>query len=230
MKTAYRRLLDQQPLGADCATAVMREIMQGRATPAQIGAFLLGYQIRGARHDEVAAFVRVMRDAALTIEAPEGAIDLCGTGGDGLNTFNISTTAAFIAAAGGAVVAKHGNRAASSRSGSADLLEALSLPIVAEPDEAVRAMAEHGIAFLFAPRYHPAVKHAMGPRKELGVRTIFNLLGPLANPAGWASSTPGWPIWSRGLSGNWDRCMCWSCTVMTAWMRSPSPVRRRSAS
>ncbi len=184
IKAAYPHLLENRPLGAQLATEVMRSIMCGEATPAQIGAFLLGYQMRQAQPDEVAAFVRVMREAGETVDAPEGAIDLCGTGGDGLSTFNISTTAAFVAAAGGALVAKHGNRAASSRSGSVDLLEALGLPVDQEPSEALEALGRDGIAFLFAPRYHPAVKHAMGPRRELGVRTIFNLLGPLANPAG----------------------------------------------
>ena len=139
IKAAYPHLLENRPLGAQLATEVMRSIMCGEATPAQIGAFLLGYQMRQAQPDEVAAFVRVMREAGETVDAPEGAIDLCGTGGDGLSTFNISTTAAFVAAAGGALVAKHGNRAASSRSGSVDLLEALGLPVDQEPSEALRA-------------------------------------------------------------------------------------------
>ncbi len=167
------------------AIAVMTEIMEGKATPAQIAAFIVGLRMKGETVEEITGCARVMRDKATFIRTPAGStpVDTAGTGGDGAQTFNISTTAAFVAAGAGVVVAKHGNRAASSRSGSADLLEALGINITLEPAGVEAAIREVGIGFFFAPALHGAMRHAVGPRREIGVRTIFNILGPLTNPA-----------------------------------------------
>lgn len=164
---------------------VMTEIMEGQATPAQIAAFLVGLRMKGETVEEITGCARVMRDKATFIRTPAGStpVDTVGTGGDGAHTFNISTTAAFVAAGAGVMIAKHGNRAASSRSGSADLLEALGVNIALEPAGVEAAIREVGIGFLFAPALHSAMRHAIGPRREIGVRTIFNILGPLTNPA-----------------------------------------------
>jgi anthranilate phosphoribosyltransferase len=167
------------------AMAVMTEIMEGNATPAQIAAFIVGLRMKGETVEEITGCARVMRDKATLIRTPVGStpIDTAGTGGDGAHTFNISTTAAFIAAGAGVVVAKHGNRAASSRAGSADLLEALGVNITLAPAGVEASIQQVGIGFLFAPALHGAMRHAVGPRREIGVRTIFNILGPLTNPA-----------------------------------------------
>ncbi|NLY91744.1 MAG: anthranilate phosphoribosyltransferase [Firmicutes bacterium] len=159
-------------------------IMEGRASPAQIGSFLTALRLKGETVEEITGAARVMREKAVKIDfkAPT-VIDTCGTGGDGAQTFNISTTVAFIVAAAGIPVAKHGNRAISSRCGSADVLEALGINVDLPPEKVVVCLKEAGIGFLFAPRFHQAMKHAAGPRKELGFRTVFNLLGPLTNPA-----------------------------------------------
>jgi anthranilate phosphoribosyltransferase len=167
------------------ARAVMDEILAGKATPAQLGAFLVGLRVRGETVDEVAGFVESLRAAAVPVRPKsQGLVDLCGTGGDGLGTINISTAASLVAAAAGAPVAKHGNRSASSLCGSADVLEALGVPIELEPTQIERSIDELGFGFLFAPRHHPAMRHVAGVRRELKLRTVFNLLGPLANPAG----------------------------------------------
>ena len=167
------------------AMEVMTEIMEGEATPAQIAAFLIGLRVKGESVPEITGCARVMRDKATLIRTPVGSIpvDTAGTGGDAAGTFNISTTAAFVAAGAGVVMAKHGNRAASSRCGSADVLEALGVDVSLEPAGVEAAIAEVGIGFLFAPALHGAMRHAIGPRREIGVRTIFNILGPLTNPA-----------------------------------------------
>ena len=167
------------------AMEVMTEIMEGEATPAQIAAFLVGLRVKGESVAEITGCARVMRDKATHIRTPVGSIpvDTAGTGGDAAGTFNISTTAAFVAAGAGVVMAKHGNRAASSRCGSADVLEALGVDVSLEPAGVEAAIAEVGIGFLFAPALHGAMRHAIGPRREIGVRTIFNILGPLTNPA-----------------------------------------------
>lgn len=167
------------------AMAVMTEIMEGNATPAQIAAFIVGLRMKGETVEEITGCARVMRDKATCIRTPEGCtpIDTCGTGGDGAHTFNISTTVALVAAGAGMTVAKHGNRAASSRSGSADLLEAFGVDIALPPEGVEACIREVGIGFLFAPALHGAMRHAVGPRREIGVRTIFNILGPLTNPA-----------------------------------------------
>lgn len=164
--------------------AVMTHVMAGAATAAQLGALLAALHVRGESADEIAGFASAMRAHAVRVAAPEGAIDVVGTGGDRSHSINISTLAALVAAGAGARVAKHGNRAASSACGSADVLEALGVRIDLGPDAVATCVAEAGIGFMFAPRYHPAMRHAAPVRRELGIRTIFNLLGPLASPAG----------------------------------------------
>ncbi|MCX7818269.1 MAG: anthranilate phosphoribosyltransferase [Kiritimatiellae bacterium] len=167
------------------ARTVMREIMAGEATPAQIAAYLTALRIRGETAEVIAGSAEAMRECFTAIRAPhDRVVDTCGTGGDGAKTFNISTAAAFVAAGAGATVAKHGNRSVSSACGSADVLAALGVNLDLSPDRVERCLAETGIAFLFAPLLHPAMKHAIGPRREIGIRTVFNILGPLSNPAG----------------------------------------------
>jgi anthranilate phosphoribosyltransferase len=162
----------------------MNEIMEGKATEAQIGAFLTALRVKGETVDEITAAARIMREKASHIKAPEGTLDTCGTGGDMSHTFNISTTVALVVSACEVPVAKHGNRSVSSRSGSADVLEALGINIQLEPAGVEKCLAETGFGFLFAPLFHPAMKYAIGPRREMGIRTIFNVLGPITNPAG----------------------------------------------
>ena len=165
--------------------SVMKEIMEGEATPAQIAAFMTALRIKGETVEEVTGAARIMRQKATRIDARSSVVvDTCGTGGDGRSTFNISTTAAFVVAAAGLTVAKHGNRAVSSGCGSADVLEALGVKIDAAPEIVEECLQQIGIGFLFAPRLHGAMKYAIGPRREIGIRTIFNMLGPLTNPAG----------------------------------------------
>ena len=167
------------------ARDVMRQIMSGEATPAQISAYITALRIRGETPDVIAGSVEAMREHFTPVPAPEGVvIDTCGTGGDGAHTFNISTASAFVAAGAGAMVAKHGNRGVSSSCGSADVLSALGVKLDATPSVMARCLKEIGIAFLFAPSLHPAMKHAIEPRREIGIRTVFNILGPLSNPAG----------------------------------------------
>lgn len=185
MRSAIAALAEGK-LDGELAAAAMAEIMEGRCSPAQIGAFLMGLRVKGETPEEIAAMARVMRECAVRI-APkvEGPLlDLCGTGGAPVKTFNVSTIAAFVVAGCGVAVAKHGNRSNTGKCGSADLLEALGVDLEADPEVAEKAIEEIGIGFLFAPRFHPAMRHAAGPRRELGIRTAFNLLGPLTNPAG----------------------------------------------
>jgi anthranilate phosphoribosyltransferase len=186
IQQALIRLLDHESLPMDEAQAVMDEIMEGRATPAQIGAFLIALRLKGETEDEVAGFAAAMRARAVHVPVRDGGVlvDTCGTGGDGRHTFNISTTAAFVAAGAGVRIAKHGNRAISGACGSADVLEALGVNIQLGPQDVARCLDEAGVGFMFAPLYHPAMRHAGPVRRELGVRTVFNLLGPLTNPAG----------------------------------------------
>jgi anthranilate phosphoribosyltransferase len=185
IKDTLARLTAGQSLTSDEAAGATGEIMDGAATPAQIGAFLTALRMKGETVDEIAGCARAMRQRAVRIDAGPGTIlDTCGTGGDGLGTFNISTVTAIVAAACGARVAKHGNRAASSKCGSSDLLEALGVKLENPKEKLEKILREVGIAYLHAPNFHPAMKHAGPVRKELGFRTIFNLLGPLCNPAG----------------------------------------------
>ncbi len=173
-------------LGFARAHDAMAEIMDGAATAAQVGAFLLGMTMKGERPDEIAGMAVAMRERCAAVHPkPNGrVVDLCGTGGAPLTTFNVSTLAMFLVAGAGVTVAKHGNRAITSRCGSADLLESLGVRVDLEPAAVERILQDHGLCFMFAPRFHPAMRNAMGPRKELGVRTVFNILGPLTNPAG----------------------------------------------
>jgi len=181
---ALALIAEGKHLDLDTMVGAMTEIMGGDATTAQIGAFLMGLRLKGETVTEITGAATVMRDKAVKITAPGPCIDTCGTGGDHSMTFNISTASALVAAGAGIVVAKHGNRAASSASGSADVLEALGVNIEASPKKVEQCLAEVGIGFLFAPALHGAMRYAIGPRREMGIRTIFNILGPLTNPAG----------------------------------------------
>lgn len=185
IKEAILKVSQRENLSFEEAQAAMQDIMGGEATPAQIGAYLMGLRFKGETIEEIAGSASAMRQAAN--HAPVSAvnvIDTCGTGGDGAHTFNISTTVAFVVAGAGLPVAKHGNRSVSSKSGSADVLRELGVNLEITPEQAAKCVDEVGIGFLFAPIFHPAMKHAIGPRREMGVRTIFNILGPLTNPAG----------------------------------------------
>ncbi len=185
IQEAIAKLLERRDLSREEMAQVMTEIADGGATPAQVGAFLASLRVKGETVDEIAGAAQVMRARVDRVHVDkEVFVDTCGTGGDGKHTFNISTAAAFVVAGAGVCVAKHGNRAVSSRAGSADVLVALGVDVEAPKDVVERAIAEIGIGFLFAPRLHPAFKAVAGIRRELGVRTVFNLLGPLANPAG----------------------------------------------
>ena len=183
-KGLIAQVADGAALGRDQAEEAFEIIMSGEATPSQMGAFLMALRVRGETIDEITGAATVMRAKALSVQAPEGAIDTCGTGGDASGTYNISTGAALVAAAAGVPVAKHGNRALSSRSGSADVLAALGVNIEAEMPHVEKALSQANIGFLMAPRHHSAMRHVGPTRVELGTRTIFNLLGPLSNPAG----------------------------------------------
>lgn len=183
MKTFLAMVATGRPLNESEARDAFDIIMSGNATPAQIGALLMGMRVRGETVEEITGAVRVMREKALPVTAPPEAIDIVGTGGDASGTFNISTAAALVAAAAGVTVAKHGNRALSSKCGSADVLAALGVNIDADLSRVEQAIREAGIGFLMAPRHHAAMRHVAGPRVEIGTRTVFNLLGPLSNPA-----------------------------------------------
>ncbi len=184
VRAALAAVVDGRTLSLDEARAAMGSVMDGEATSAQLAALLVALRMRGETTDELAGFAGAMRDRVVRVEAPAGTIDLVGTGGDGSGTFNISTTAALVVAAAGVPVAKHGNRAITSRSGSADVLDALGVRIDHDEASAGVALQREGFAFLFAPNFHPAMRHAGPTRREIGVRTSFNLLGPLTNPAG----------------------------------------------
>jgi anthranilate phosphoribosyltransferase len=185
MQAAIRTVTEGRDLAAADMEAVMRLIMTGQATPAQVGGFLVGLRMKGETVDEIASAARVMRELATHVEvAGPHLVDTCGTGGDGASTFNISTASAIVTAAAGGKVAKHGNRSVSSSSGSADVLEAAGVRLDLDPGQVAACIEQVGVGFLFAPMHHSAMKHAIGPRKEMGVRTVFNLLGPLTNPAG----------------------------------------------
>jgi anthranilate phosphoribosyltransferase len=184
IKEALSKIVSGNNLTSTEAREVMREIMHGQATSAQIGAFLTALRMKGETADEIAGCALAMRESAIAVKPKRNQlVDTCGTGGDGSGTFNISTTVAFVASGAGLAVAKHGNRSVSSRCGSADLLQALGVNLELSPEQIAQCIDEVGIGFLFAPKLHPAMKHALAPRKEIGLRTIFNILGPLSNPA-----------------------------------------------
>jgi anthranilate phosphoribosyltransferase len=186
MQQAISKVLARQDLTADEMTSVMRSIMTGGATPAQIGGFLIGLRMKEETVTEIAAAASVMRElaAGVSIAGLANTVDIVGTGGDASGTFNVSTASMFVAAAAGCHVAKHGNRSISSKSGSADALEAAGIRLDLTPQQVEQCVREVGVGFMFAPGHHSAMKHAIGPRREMGVRTIFNVLGPLTNPAG----------------------------------------------
>lgn len=185
IQSAIRAVTEHRDLSGEEMTSVMRAIMSGETTESQIGGFLIGLRMKGETVEEIAAAATVMRELATPVRVDaEHLVDTCGTGGDGSSTFNISTASALVAAGAGARVAKHGNRSASSSSGSADVLEAAGVNLDLTPQQIAQCIEEVGVGFMFAPRHHGAMKHAIGPRKEMAVRTIFNVLGPLTNPAG----------------------------------------------
>jgi len=187
-----RKAAEGRHLTGDEANVAMTTIMSGEASPVQIAAFLVAMRMKGETVEEVTEFARVMRQHVRQVmPSREPLVDTCGTGGDAIKTFNISTAAAFVAAGAGAAVAKHGNRSVTSKCGSADVLEALGCRFEITPEEAAKAIDEVGIGFMFAPAYHPAMKHAMPVRRELALRTVFNMLGPLTNPAGAQSQVLG---------------------------------------
>lgn len=186
MKEFISKVVEGRDLSEEEAEQAMRLIMSGEATPAQIGSFLTALRMKGETIEEIASFARVMRQFAARINPRvEGRlVDTCGTGGDRVKTFNISTIAAFVVAGAGVAIAKHGNRSVTSKAGSADLLEALGVNLNLTPEQVEKIIESIGIGFMFAPAFHGAMKHAIGPRKEIGIRTVFNVLGPLTNPAG----------------------------------------------
>ena len=184
IRESINTVVSGQSLTMEEASSVMREIMEGEATPAQLGAFLTALALKGETTQEIAGMARVMREMALRVDVDGELVDTVGTGGDGKNTFNISTATAFIAAGAGLKVAKHGNRATSGSCGSADVLEALGVQIELSPEAVARCINEVGVGFMFAPAFHPAMRHAGPVRREIGIRTVFNILGPLTNPAG----------------------------------------------
>jgi anthranilate phosphoribosyltransferase len=184
IKEAIQALASGRSLTMEEAATVMEEIMRGEATPAQIAAFVTAIRLKEETVDEIVGLAKTMRSKAIPVTVDEPVVDTCGTGGDGLQTFNISTAAAFVAAGAGLKVAKHGNRAMSSHCGSADVLEALGVKIDLNAEQVQRCLEEVGIGFMFAPAFHPAMKYAAAPRREIGIRTVFNILGPLTNPAG----------------------------------------------
>jgi len=184
LPSAIKAVIQQQDLSSNDMATVMQQIMTGEATPAQIGGFLVGLQMKGETITEIAAAAKVMRGLATPVDITgDHVVDTCGTGGDGASTFNVSTASAFVVAAAGAKVAKHGNRSISSSSGSADVLEAAGVNLEITPEQVKHCVDTVGVGFMFAQKHHGAMKHAIGPRREMAVRTVFNLLGPLTNPA-----------------------------------------------
>ncbi len=184
LKDAIALLISGRSLSIEQAEQAMEEIMSGTATPSQIAAFVTALRIKGETADEIVGLAKTMRAKALKVNISESIVDTCGTGGDNSGTFNISTAAAFVAAAAGLKIAKHGNRAASSQCGSADVLETLGVKIDLNAEQVQQCLQQIGICFMFAQAFHPALKHAAATRREIGIRTVFNILGPLTNPAG----------------------------------------------
>jgi anthranilate phosphoribosyltransferase len=184
IKEAIKKLVEKESLTSDEASIVMEEIMSGEATPSQLSSFITALRIKGETADEIIGLAKTMRAKAIPVDYNQPSLDTCGTGGDCAGTFNISTTASFIAAGAGIKVAKHGNRAMSSCCGSADVLEALGVKIELNAEQVRKCIEDAGIGFMFAPVFHPAMKYAAPTRREIGIRTVFNILGPLTNPAG----------------------------------------------
>ena len=198
IKAALARVVERQDLSTDEMIDVMRQIMTGQCDEAQIGGFLVALRMKSESIDEIVGAVTVMRELATGVKInAQHAVDIVGTGGDGANLFNVSTASSFIVAAAGGTVAKHGNRGVSSKSGSADLLEAAGVNLALNSEQVARCINELGVGFMFAPSHHSAMKHAIGPRKSLGMRTIFNILGPMTNPAGVANQVIG--VFSKAL-------------------------------
>jgi anthranilate phosphoribosyltransferase len=219
---AIQRTVEHREVFHDEMLHIMRQIMGGELTPAQVAGFIIGLRVKKETIGEIAAAAQVMREFATTVPVkdPAEVTDIVGTGGDAAHTFNVSTAAAFVVAAAGAKVAKHGNRAVSSRSGSADVLESLGANLSLTPEQIAACIEKIGIGFMFAPAHHPAMKHAAPVRKELGVRTIFNILGPLTNPAGAKNQLLG--VFHPDLVGR-------SCTASRGWTRFRFRGRQRSA-
>ena len=184
LRDALVKLVGGHDLTRQEAREAMRSLVDGEATPAQIAGFAIALRMKGETAEEIAGLAEVMREAAMHVTAGDNVVDVVGTGGDGAGTFNISTMSAFVVASAGGKVAKHGNRSITSQCGSADFLEALGVAIDLPPESVARCVKETGFGFMFAPQYHPAMRHAIAPRREIGVRTVFNILGPLTNPAG----------------------------------------------
>jgi len=199
IKEAIASIVSGHSLTTEEAALVMEEIMEGKATPAQLGAFMTALRIKGETADEIAGLASVMRAKAIRVITADPVIDIVGTGGDNSNTFNISTAAAFVVASAGLKVAKHGNRAMSSQCGSADVLEALGIKIDLNAEQVQRCIREVGIGFMFSPLFHPAMKYASAPRREIGIRTVFNILGPLTNPARAEYQVTGAPSEELGI-------------------------------
>lgn len=198
IKAALARIVERQDLSTEEMVSVMRQIMTGQCDDAQIGAFLAAMRMKSESIDEIVGAVTVMRELATGIKIDDPhAVDIVGTGGDGANLFNISTASSFVVAAAGGTVAKHGNRGVSSKSGSADLIEAMGVNLNLTPAQVERSINQIGVGFMFAPTHHSAMKHAIGPRKSLGMRTIFNILGPMTNPAGVPNQVIG--VFSKAL-------------------------------
>jgi anthranilate phosphoribosyltransferase len=193
IKGAIARLVEREDLSEAEAAACMEELMTGVATPAQFGAFVTALRMKGETVDEIAGMARVMREKSSRLRPGGELLDTCGTGGDGSGSFNVSTCAAFVAAGAGARVAKHGNRAMTSQSGSADVLEALGAKIDLNPEQVEACIDQAGVGFMFAQAFHPAMRHVAASRREIGIRTVFNLLGPLTNPAGATRQVVGVP-------------------------------------
>ena len=184
IQEAIEKVVSGESLNRDEAAAVMNEIMSGEATPSQFGSFVTALRVKGETVEEITGMAQVMREKATRVRVEGGLVDTCGTGGDASGSFNISTTAAFVAAGSGVKIAKHGNRAMSGSTGSADVLEALGVKIALSPEAVARCIDEIGFGFMFAQGFHPSMRFAAGPRREIGIRTVFNILGPLTNPAG----------------------------------------------
>jgi anthranilate phosphoribosyltransferase len=198
IREAIQSLVEGQSLTLAEAAKAMEEIMDGQVTPSQFAAFVTALRMKGESVEEIAGLASTMRARSIHVHSPGPLVDTCGTGGDGATTFNVSTTAAFIVAGAGLTVAKHGNRAMSSRSGSADVLEALGVRIELTAEQVSQCLREVGIGFMFAPTFHPSMKYASGPRREIGIRTVFNVLGPLTNPAGAQAQVIGVPTEQLG--------------------------------